>query len=71
MEVRTMDKVEIFKRYLNNLIEKGEYEKLGEFEKFVRKYFQRKGQKTEYIYVVNFLVTSINEITDEMLDSIA
>ncbi|EOS45191.1 hypothetical protein C809_03030 [Lachnospiraceae bacterium MD335] len=23
------------------------------------------------IYVVNFLVTSINEITDEMLDSIA
>lgn len=66
-----MNKVEIFKRYLNNLIEKGEYEKLGEFEKFVRKYFQRKGQKTEYIYVVNFLVTSINEIANEMLDSIA
>lgn len=44
-----MNKVEIFKRHLNNLVEKGEYEKLREFEKFVRKYFQRKGQNRIYL----------------------
>ena len=66
-----MNKVEIFKRYFNNLLDKGEYKKAFEFEKFLRRYFQRKGQKTEYVYVVNFFVDSIDELTDEILDSFA
>lgn len=65
-----MNKIEIFKKYFWNLIHEGEYEKADSFKNFLKEYFSRKGQKTEYVYIVHPLVKSINQITDEMLDSI-
>ncbi len=64
-----MNKVEIFKRYFFNLIDKGQYKKAKEFKSFLHNYFLRKGQKTEYVYCLSLCV-SPDQITDEMIDCI-
>lgn len=65
-----MNKAEIFKRYFWNLLDKGEYKKAVRFKDFMKKYFSRKGQKTEYVYCICPGIYTINQITDEMLDNI-
>lgn len=65
-----MNKVEIFKRYFWNLLDKDEYRKAVKFKDFMKQYFSRKGQKTEYVYCIYPGICTINEVTDEMLDSI-
>lgn len=65
-----MNKVEIFKRYFWNLLNKGEYRKAAKFKDFIKKYFLRKGQKTEYVYCIYPGIITIDQITDKMLDNI-
>lgn len=66
-----MNKAEIFKRHLWKLIESGQYVKAKQCRQFIYNYFLRKGQKTEYVYCIARCVDRIEDITDEMLDSVA
>lgn len=66
-----MNKVEIFKKYYWNLMESRQFDKAIAFRKWLYKYFLRKGKKTEYVFILAYDLNSLDQITDEMLDSIA
>lgn len=66
-----MNKVEIFKKHLWQLINNRQFNKAKEFKQFLYNYFLRKGQKTEYVYCLSPSINTIEQITDKMLDSIA
>lgn len=68
-----MNKTEVFKTYFKKLWETKQYEKSYKFFDFLKKYYGRKGQKTELAYVFYAgigCISSADQITDEMLDSI-
>lgn len=65
-----MNKVRIFKKYYWNLMESRQFEKAVTFRKWLYNYFSRKGQKTEYVFILAYDLNSLNQVTDDMLDII-
>lgn len=65
-----MNKVRIFKKYYWNLMESRQFEKAVAFRKWLYNYFSRKGQKTEYVFILAYDLNSLNQVTDDMLDII-
>lgn len=65
-----MREIKIFKKYYWNLMESRQFDKAIVFRKWLYKYFLRKGQKTEYVFILAYDLTSLNQVTDDMLDLI-
>ena len=57
-----------FKTYFWELVENGEYEKAKQFREYFYHYFERKGKKSEYVYIMERSCESICNVTDDMSD---
>ncbi len=61
-------KAEKFKKYFWSLIDNGEYKKAKQFREYFYHYFERKGKKSEYVYIMERSCKSIYGLIDEMMD---
>ncbi len=67
-EDKDVIKAEKFKKYFWGLVKNAEYKKAKKFRNYFYHYFERKGKKTEYVYIMERSCKSIYDVTDEMMD---
>ena len=66
-EDKDIAKAEIFKRYYWDLVKNLKHKKAEQFKEFIYKYFERKGKKSEYVYIMEHSCKSIYKLTDEIM----
>lgn len=66
-ENKDIAKAEVFKKYYWDLVRKSNHMKAKQFKEFIYKYFERKGKKSEYVYIMERSCKSIYELTDEIM----
>lgn len=66
-ENKDINKAEIFKKYYWDLVKKHKAQKAEQFKEFIYKYFERKGKKSEYVFIMEWSCKSVYELTDEIM----
>lgn len=66
-ENKDIAKAEMFKRYYWDLVKKSKHKKAEQFKEFIYRYYERKGKKSEYIFIMERSCKSIYELTDEIM----